>query len=107
MKLPLISGAKLQTSSWGVNSGTLQGSRLGFKGEEALGNGLSAVFALEMGFDSASGATKSAFDRRAVVGLKGSFGEVLVGRDGTPLMNGRAATRRLMVQIPFRLHWMG
>ncbi|MBP6138615.1 MAG: porin [Brachymonas sp.] len=85
VKLPLISGAKLQTSSWGVNSGTLQGSRLGFKGEEALGNGLSAVFALEMGFDSASGATKSAFDRRAVVGLKGSFGEVLVGRDGTPL----------------------
>lgn len=31
----------------GINSGIMSGSRLGFKGEEGLGNGLKAVFLLE------------------------------------------------------------
>jgi hypothetical protein len=33
----------------GIQSGLLSGSRLGFKGEEALGNGLKAIFTLEYG----------------------------------------------------------
>jgi predicted porin len=41
----------------GIQSGLLSGSRLGFKGEEALGNGLKAVFTLEysLGIDNNSG----------------------------------------------------
>jgi hypothetical protein len=41
----------------GIQSGLLSGSRLGFKGEEALGNGLKAVFTLEysLNIDNNSG----------------------------------------------------
>ena len=94
------SSTKTTVTKIGVNSGNLQGSRLGFKGQEALGNGLSAIFHLEMGFNSANGefagqkfnkagvqTGAAAFNRRSVVGLKGSFGEVVIGRDSTPLNN--------------------
>ncbi len=73
--------------------GNLNGSRLGVKGVEDLGNGLKAVFNYELGFDSANGnflkngADKEGFGRRAVVGLQGSFGSVLLGRDNTPVYN--------------------
>ena len=86
----------------GLRSGELSGSRWGLKGQEDLGNGLAAVFNVEAGFDSSNGRTGGGFDfsniisgksgvygngfnRRAVVGLKGSFGQVLLGRDYTPL----------------------
>ena len=36
-------------SRTGVDSGGLNGSRIGFKGEEALGNGLKAIFTMEYG----------------------------------------------------------
>jgi predicted porin len=74
-------------SKFSVNSGTLQGSRLGFKGTEDLGGGLSAVFALEAGFSSDTGALNSAnagtttlFRRKSYVGFGSGFGTVLVGR---------------------------
>lgn len=81
-----ISGAKTTTKTTGFQNDRVNTSRLGFKGQEALGNGLSATFALEMGFDSADGEfAESAFNRKATVGLKGAFGEVRVGKDGTPM----------------------
>lgn len=64
-------------------------SRLGFKGSEDLGNGLSAIFNLETEILADTGAQSGAlFERQANVGLKGSFGTVYVGRtkdliDGT------------------------
>ena len=77
---------KATTKKTGVITDRVNSSRLGFKGQEALGNGLSATFALEMGFDSANGKfDDSAFSRRAVVGLKGAFGEVRIGKDSTPM----------------------
>ncbi len=77
-----IGGQKTTTKTTGFQNDRVNTSRLGFKGEEALGNGLSATFALEMGFDSADGEfADSAFNRKATVGLKGAFGEVRVGRD--------------------------
>ena len=77
-----IGGVKTTTKTTGFQNDRVNPSRLGFKGEEALGNGLSATFALEMGFDSADGEfAESAFNRKATVGLKGAFGEVRVGRD--------------------------
>lgn len=61
-------------------------SRLGFRGREDLGNGLSAQFWLEGGFEASS---PGAFDfaRRSTIGLAGRFGEVRLGRDYTPSFN--------------------
>ena len=79
-------GKKTTTKTTGFQNDQVKPSRLGFKGEEALGNGLSATFALEMGFDSADGKfAESAFNRKATVGLKGAFGEVRIGKDSTPM----------------------
>ena len=77
----------VKTTTPGLNAagGNLSGSRWGLKGQEDLGNGLSAVFNVEAGFDSANGDFNTGFNRRAVVGLKGGFGQVLLGRDYTPL----------------------
>ena len=81
-----INGKKTTTKTAGFQNDRVNTSRLGFKGEEALGNGLSATFALEMGFDSADGNfADSAFNRKATVGLKGAFGEVRIGKDSTPM----------------------
>ena len=75
-------------------------SRLGFKGEEDLGNGLTAKFHLEYEVDPDSdnantttisgvslsdGGTAGIKRRNQWVGLKGGFGEVRVGRHDTPL----------------------
>ena len=79
-------GVKTTTKETGFKNDQVNSSRLGFKGEEALGNGLSATFALEMGFNSADGKfAENAFNRKATVGLKGAFGEVRIGKDGTPM----------------------
>jgi predicted porin len=70
-----------------LTSGVSVGSRLGFKGTEDLGNGLSAVFVLENGFQGDTGTIGEGgllFGRLAYVGLHGSFGSVLIGRQYTP-----------------------
>ena len=69
-------------------SGTQSGSRLGFKGSEDLGGGLKALFNLEAGFSIDTGtmsANSQLFNRRAVVGVDGSFGSVTMGREYTPI----------------------
>ncbi len=67
-----------------LNSGVINGSRLGFKGVEDLGGGLNAIFQLETGFSNDTGANDSStgelFRRKSVVGLSGNFGTVLAGR---------------------------
>jgi predicted porin len=67
----------------GIGSG---GSRLGFQGEEALGNGLKAVFKFEWGTPiDTGGTTNTGFGTRySYVGLSGGFGTVTGGRNGTP-----------------------
>jgi predicted porin len=58
-------------------------SRLGFRGSEDLGNGLSAVFALENGFSPDVGTPSQGgrlFGRQAWVGLKGDWGMLQLGR---------------------------
>ena len=87
---------KSQLTNSGYNS-----SRLGFRGVEDLGGGMSASFHLEAGLnnDNGSGATTSTnnqgasgvtggggltFNRRSTVSLNGGFGEVRLGRDYTP-----------------------
>lgn len=89
---------KSQLTNSGYNS-----SRLGFRGVEDLGGGMSASFWLEAGVnnDNGSGAATNAtnqagapalgngqqgltFNRRSTVSLNGGFGEVRLGRDYTP-----------------------
>lgn len=86
---------KSQLTNSGYNS-----SRLGFRGVEDLGGGMSASFWLEAGLnnDNGSGANTSTnnqgaaaaggggltFNRRSTVSLNGGFGEVRLGRDYTP-----------------------
>lgn len=70
-----------------LTSGVSVGSRLGFKGSEDLGDGLSAVFVLESGFQGDTGIMGQGgllFGRQAYVGLSGNFGTVLIGRQYTP-----------------------
>ena len=83
-----------QLTNSGYNS-----SRLGFRGVEDLGGGLSASFWLEAGVNNDNGtggvtntnnqaATSTGggltFNRRSTVSLNGGFGEVRLGRDYTP-----------------------
>ena len=83
------------------NSG-YNSSRLGFRGVEDLGGGMKAGFHLEAGVnnDDGTGSASSAvnqaqtaanvgtqgltFNRRSVVTLSGSMGELILGRDYTP-----------------------
>ena len=70
-----------------LNAGGLSGSRWGLRGSESLGGGVNAIFTLENGFDSSTGALGQGgrlFGRRAFVGLNGGFGQVQVGRDYSP-----------------------
>ena len=81
-----VAGVTTKERTTGLHSGGLSGSRWGLKGQEDLGNGLSAVFNVEAGFNSATGEFNTGgFNRRSVVGLKGGFGQVLLGRDYTPM----------------------
>lgn len=68
-------------------SGMHSGNRLGFRGTEDLGGGLSALFVLETGFNSDNGSLAQGglmFGRQSLVGLKGSFGQLTAGRHYSP-----------------------
>lgn len=71
-------------SQTAMMEGAFQGPRLGFKGEEDLGGGMSTVFKLENGFQSNNGAFDQQgqiFGRQAYVGLKDkNLGELDFGR---------------------------
>ncbi|MDP3761186.1 MAG: porin [Ramlibacter sp.] len=92
--------SKTQLTTSGYNS-----SRLGFRGTEDLGGGMSASFWLEVGVGNddgrgvptnvnnqasggalagLSGGQGLTFNRRSTVSLAGSWGEVRLGRDFTP-----------------------
>lgn len=71
-----------------LTSGIANGSRIGFQGIEDLGDGLSAIFTIENGFQSDTGAAGQGglvFGRQAFVGLTGGFGALKLGRQYTPL----------------------
>jgi len=75
-----------------VTSGIGGQSRLGFRGTEDLGNGLSAIFQLEAGIKVDDGSLDNAnsqlFNRVAMVGLKSKdAGALTIGRQQTMLYN--------------------
>ena len=72
-----------------INGGGLQTSFLGFKGEEDLGGGMKAVFALESFFrpdtgDQGRTPADPLFSRNAWLGIDGLFGRVSFGRQTNP-----------------------
>lgn len=89
-----------------VGSGVGSYSRIGFKGTEDLGNGLSAVFVLESGFrvdDGTQDTSGSLFQRQAYAGLVSKdWGALTLGRQYTPLYNTIAA-----VADPFAVGYAG
>lgn len=65
-------------------------SRVGIKGSEDLGDGLSAVYKLEFGVriadtDNEFSGGSSISNRNAYVGLKGGWGTLVLGRHDTPM----------------------
>jgi predicted porin len=77
-----------------VSSGAASASRIGFKGSEDLGDGVSAIFQLETGVkidDGTLDATNTLFNRQAFVGLKSTTaGTVTLGRQYTAYHNALA-----------------
>ncbi|MDO8051610.1 porin [Janthinobacterium sp. SUN211] len=74
-----------------LDSGVASASRLGFKGTEDLGSGLSALFVLEAGFGvdtGAQGKNEALFGRQSYVGLSSkTTGTLTLGRQYTPWYN--------------------
>jgi predicted porin len=69
-------------------TGVQSGSRLGFKGQEDLGDGMNAHFVLENGLDLDTGRARqngALFGRHAYVGLTTSAGTVNLGRQCNPI----------------------
>jgi len=62
---------------------------LGFRGVEDLGDGLSAIFRIEMRFEPGTGTVEAGknplFQGRTVVGLAGKYGTIRAGRDQTAI----------------------
>lgn len=73
-----------KTRGFDFKNGVKNGNRWGLKGTEDLGNGTSAIFQLESGFDLGNGRSAQdgrLFGRKAVVGLTGeSWGTLTLGR---------------------------
>lgn len=68
------------------------GSRLGLRGTEDLGGGLSALFNIEHRFNADTGAESTGgvrfWNGRSLVGLQGGFGQVVFGREYTTAFLG-------------------
>lgn len=70
-----------------LQSGGVNGSRIGFKGTEDLGGGLNAIFTLENGFNADDGSLGQGgllFGRQAFIGVNGNFGTLTAGRHYSP-----------------------
>jgi predicted porin len=73
-----------------IQSGPYSASRMGFRGTEDLGGGMTAGFQMEMGLNVDTGAGGAsggglAFNRGSQVSLAGGFGEVALGKMYMPI----------------------
>lgn len=87
-------------------SGNYTGNRVGIKGSEDLGNGLTVGFVLENGFDSDDGSFDSnedLFGREALLYLEGDFGKVGFGRMG--ILNSTAGSFAIGNFTPWGTGW--
>ncbi|WP_028225693.1 porin [Paraburkholderia ferrariae] len=78
-------------SNFYMSQGNLQASKFGLLGAEDLGGGTQAIFRLESGFNSITGAQGSPgylFNRQAYVGFSNrQYGTLTLGRQYTPYFN--------------------
>lgn len=99
---PSNAGATDSASFTGLQSGIQSPSRIGLKGKEDLGGGLSAIFNAETGFCAAgtnvTGGNSSGYcsgggfmQRQSYVGLTGNFGTVVGGRLYNPAYQNQVA----------------
>jgi len=92
-------GAPGAASTTVLNSGGLSTSRIGFKGTEDLGGGLSAIFGLEAGLAVDAGTSNAGgalqFNRQSFVGFSGGFGEVIAGKVWTAYDDIEAGAHQL------------
>jgi predicted porin len=89
-------GGVVNSTNSAIASGAESTGRLGFKGNEDIGGGLSAFFTYEMKLDPNQPtlpSTTQDTDRQAFVGLKKSgLGQFALGTQYTPIFNAAAAT---------------
>ncbi|CAN5705511.1 porin [soil metagenome] len=97
--------------SYEVKNGFMSGSRLGFRGQEDLGNGWKALFNIEQAISADNGtitsyagqpgstATGVGWNRKSVVGLSGPWGMVTLGRDYTPFFYSSLNTDNLALGL--------
>jgi predicted porin len=91
-------------SVWTMGTGNYYSNRLGFRGREDLGGGLSALFQLESGYSVKTGAQDAAgvmFNRTAAVGVSGPWGTLTMGRQYT------VAFRTVSLYDPFSYKYTG
>ena len=84
------------TAQQAISNGS--GSRLGLRGSEDLGGGMAAIFNIETRFDADTGSAQSLnigtgtqnrfWGARSLVGLKGGFGQLTLGREYTTAFLG-------------------
>ena len=89
-----------------MSSGNYTGNRVGIKGSEDLGNGMTVGFVLENGFDSDDGSFDSnedLFGREALLYLEGDFGKVGFGRMG--ILNSTAGSFAIGNFTPWGTGW--
>ena len=79
-----VDAGLIKTTNQTLNIGKRANNTLGFKGTEELGNGLKALFQLEIRYEPDTGtlesATRPLFQGQSRVGLQGDFGMVRLGR---------------------------
>jgi predicted porin len=97
-----VDGGSVGGNQWSLTNSGNTSSRLGFRGTEDLGGGLSASFWLEAGVNNDNGTGSASntnnansgttgtgtqgltFNRRSTVSLAGNWGELRLGRDYVP-----------------------
>jgi predicted porin len=99
-RVDLSVSERMNQSTQNIENGS--GSRLGLRGSEDLGGGLAAVFNIEHRFNADTGVSQGQtnvagqavgtslrfWSARSIVGLKGGFGQVVLGREYTTAFLG-------------------
>ena len=94
-----IDAGLVKRSDQTLQIGKRASNTLGFKGTEELGNGLKALFQLEIRYEPDTGTNETGanfsqrplFQGQSRVGLQGDFGMVRIGRGLTPLQESTMA----------------
>jgi predicted porin len=96
------------SSRQAIDGGFQAGNRLGFRGSEALGSGLNAIFVLEAGFNIDSGSSGQGgrlFGRQAFLGVDGNIGTLVAGRIAS-FSSGTGAFDMFGAVDPFGTAWI-